>query len=229
MASTEYTIVVTATNSDGSVNATLTLTTSADGGGGGGGGPPSPPTAINGLASTNITSSTLSISWSGGIGTDAYTTFTLNGGLPISAPNEGEGTYTFSGLMPGTEYTVLVTAENSGGSVNASLVINTPVVSSITIAVTQSGEPPWPSGTGIAILASVTDADSNPMIGEVVIMSGSDSTFSTGTDNLDGTYTISVGSAGAGTVNYSASIGNVVSNTIQLQYYDASGDGTGGN
>ena len=109
-----------------------------------------------------------------------------------------------------------------------------PQPASIVLAVTQSGSPPWPTGTGIALTATVTDTNGNPLAGQAVSVTGDDTLVynlneNNSTDNLDGTYTINVGAPGAGTVTYTANIGTLLSNTVSLEYYDNSGDGTGGN
>jgi hypothetical protein len=86
--------------------------------------PPSAPTAITGLASSNITSSAFTVSWSGGTGTGVATTYTLNGSAATPS-SSAAGTATFSGLTSGTEYTVVITATNSSGSVSGNLVVTT--------------------------------------------------------------------------------------------------------
>jgi len=145
--------------------------------------------------------------------------------------------------MASTEYTIVVTATNSDGSVNASLTLTTsadgggggaPEPASIVLAVTQSGEPPWPIGTGIALTATVTDTNGAPLAGQTLSVSGDDGLVynlneNGATDNSDGTYTIYVGAPDAKTVIYTANIGSLLSNTVELVYDGVSGDGTGGN
>jgi len=106
-----YTVTVTAVNLAGSaVSAPLTLTTLA--------GPP-PPTQP--VVSTVVTPTTITATWTGGIGATSYS-YTLNG-TPVtpSIDNGVSGnTATFTGLAATTSYTLVVKPINSSGSVSAS-------------------------------------------------------------------------------------------------------------
>jgi len=88
--------------------------------------PVPPPTAITGLASTNVSSSAFTVSWSGGTGTGVTTSYTLNGSAATPS-SSAAGTATFSGLTASTGYTVVVIATNTAGSVNSSLIVTTTV------------------------------------------------------------------------------------------------------
>ena len=111
-----YTVVVTAANLAGSaVSAPLTLTTLA--------GPP-PPTQP--VVSTVVTPTTITATWTGGMGATSYS-YTLNG-TPVtpSIDNGVSGnTATFTGLAPTTSYTLVVKPINSSGSVSGSESLST--------------------------------------------------------------------------------------------------------
>ena len=88
-----------------------------------------PPSAITGLAVADGTIATtgFDITWSGGRGLGVTTTFTLNGTAATAASAAAPGTASFTGLTPDTEYIVQVIATNSGGSVNSSITLTTPM------------------------------------------------------------------------------------------------------
>ena len=136
---TTYSVVVTATNSLGSTaSAPLTITTT---------GPP--PTAMV-LSSHDVSSSSITVRWTGGDVTTNYAYFLSN----VTNPSEPFNTYgsiqdngiyqksvKYFGLHPSTEYMVTVIAENSGGSVNSA------------INVTTSPAPPDLTPTGLTATA----------------------------------------------------------------------------
>jgi len=111
-----------------------------------------PPTAITGLASTNVSSSAFTVSWSGGSGTGVTTSYTLNGSVGIPS-SSAAGTATFSGLTASTAYTVVVIATNSDGSVNSSLLVTTSANNSVSPvlllkAVNYTGTGAWNDESG---------------------------------------------------------------------------------
>lgn len=83
----------------------------------GGGGKPdkTAPTTPTGLAVTSVTSSSISIKWnpsSDNVGVKGYT-LTINGGSPISVTTLS---YTFTGLLSNTTYTLAVKAFDAAGN-----------------------------------------------------------------------------------------------------------------
>jgi len=119
-ASTTYSVVVTATNSSGSVSSGASSVTTAV----------AIPSAPSGVTASSITSTGFTISWSGSSTATAYT-FTLNGSpVTPSSVSVGGQTATFTGLSPGQTYSVIVTGSNISGS-----------ASSTALSVTTGGAP----------------------------------------------------------------------------------------
>jgi hypothetical protein len=117
--STVYT--VSATNSQGTVRSTITLTVSASGGGGG---VTAPGTPIIGTA-TVVDSTTVSLTFTapasnGGATIDSYTATASPGGAVFTLLQSGSGTFTITGLTTGTAYTFTVKSFNSAGASSAS-------------------------------------------------------------------------------------------------------------
>ena len=116
--STTYSVVVTAFNRHGeSVSSDpLSLTTLA---------PILPPTTPVVSVST-VTASSFTVSWTGGVGATSYA-YTLNGvAVTPSTDNSINGqTATFTGLVALTNYYLIVTAINAGGSTSSTAVVIT--------------------------------------------------------------------------------------------------------
>jgi hypothetical protein len=146
----QYTVKVTATSSGGSVNSSsLPLTTL-----------PLPPSAITGLAESEVTETSFVISWSGGTGTNVTITYALNG-VTTTPSSTGTGTATFTGLTDGTAYEVTVTATNSGGiNIQQSQVTTIPLPPSAITGLTVSDLTEssftitWSGGTGSNVITT---------------------------------------------------------------------------
>ena len=109
-ADTNYTLIVRAVNSSGQTSSTpITITTLK-----------LPPSAVN-LTSSALTYQSFVVSVTGE-GATSYS-YTLNG-FPFT-PQEENGSLTFTGLSPATEYTVVVTAINNGGQTQSSITLTT--------------------------------------------------------------------------------------------------------
>ena len=108
---TLYNVVISAINSGGTtVSASSPVTTLVGG-----------PTAITGVSSSEITSTSIKLSWSGGAGAASYT-YTANN-IPASpSPNNGVSAQnaTFTGLTASTSYSFVITAINDGGNTSSS-------------------------------------------------------------------------------------------------------------
>ena len=113
---TLYTLIVTANNSKGSKSSKqFTVTTRGV-----------PPFLLN-MTSSNITTSSFKISWTGGDGVTAYS-YSMNGSPVI--PHEDKGLLSnyavFNGLLANTTYVIFVTATNTNGTISSQpLVIRT--------------------------------------------------------------------------------------------------------
>lgn len=83
---------------------------------------PSPPTTPVVSVST-VTASSFTANWTGGAGATSYT-YTLNG-VAATPSTSGVGTATFTGLIPLTNYYLIVTAVNSGVSTSSVAVVIT--------------------------------------------------------------------------------------------------------
>jgi hypothetical protein len=79
--------------------------------------PVTAPTTLTSLASSSVTSSGFTVTWSGGSGATSYT-YTLDGATVTPSTNNGVSSRsaTFTGLTPSSTYAVVVTAVNSAGS-----------------------------------------------------------------------------------------------------------------
>ena len=79
--------------------------------------PVTAPTTLTSLASSSVTSSGFTVTWSGGSGATSYT-YTLDGATVTPSTNNGvsSSSATFTGLTQSTTYAVVVTAVNSAGS-----------------------------------------------------------------------------------------------------------------
>ncbi len=138
-AGTSYTLSIGAVNVAGSTAGNVSIITA-----------PSAPTS---LASSEITSTSFKISWSGGLAATSYS-YTLNGSSVTPSVDNGltSGTATFSGLTAGTSYTVLINAVNASGSSSGTLSISTPPGALTALAsseaTTTSFKVSWTGGTG---------------------------------------------------------------------------------
>ena len=114
---TLYNVVISAINSGGTTVSSSSPVTTLVGG----------PTAITGVASSTITSTSISLTWSGGAGATSYTYAANN--IPASAsPDNGVSAQnaTFTGLTPSTSYSFVITAINLGGNtVSSPFVVST--------------------------------------------------------------------------------------------------------
>ena len=113
---TLYTLIITANNSKGSISSKqFTVTTRGV-----------PPFLLN-MTSSNITSSSFKISWTGGDGVTGYS-YSMNGSPVI--PHEDKGLLSnyavFNGLLPNSSYVIFVSATNTNGTITSQpLVIRT--------------------------------------------------------------------------------------------------------
>lgn len=114
---TLYNVVINAINSGGTTVSGSSPVTTLVGG----------PTAITGVASSTITSTSIRLTWSGGAGATSYTYAANN--IPASAsPDNGVSAQnaTFTGLTPSTSYSFVITAINLGGNtVSSPFVVST--------------------------------------------------------------------------------------------------------
>ena len=120
-AATSYTLIITAVNNGGqAVSTPVAITTFST--------PPTTPI----LAQGSITYESFAVSWTGGVRATSYI-YTLNGSPVTPFADNGLTTQValFSGLSAATNYTVVVTAVNNGGS-----------TSSEALAVTTFNTPP---------------------------------------------------------------------------------------
>ena len=105
---TTYTINVTAVigTIESEVSSTLTVISGIN-----------PPSAITNLATSNLTTTGFTLTWSGGANASSYS-YSLNGLVTVPSTDNGvaNNTAIFSGLQPNYNYNVVVTAINSGGS-----------------------------------------------------------------------------------------------------------------
>ena len=99
-----YTIVVTAVNTSGSNSSASSSVSTV-------------PTQPVSLAYSTITTSSFTVTWSGGNGATSYT-YSLNGITTTPSTDNGVSSKlaSFTGLSGGSTYTIVVTAVNSGGS-----------------------------------------------------------------------------------------------------------------
>ena len=128
LGATEYTLVVTAVNNGGRTSsAPLVLTTL-----------PNPPSAPS-VSTSSVTYQSFVASWTGGEGATSYS-YTLNGSAVTPSTDNGliGETATFTDLTGATEYTLVVTAINSGGQTSSPAVLintlsNPPTAPSVTV------------------------------------------------------------------------------------------------
>jgi hypothetical protein len=108
---TTYTVVMTATNTAGSVTSDPFVVTT---------GSPLPfaPTAPNTLAQTETDATGFTISWLGAAGATSYT-FELDGSPVTTIVDPYAKTAAFTGLSSGSSYSVTITAVNSQGSTSS--------------------------------------------------------------------------------------------------------------
>jgi hypothetical protein len=89
---------------------------------------PVPPTPITNVNTTKVTTSSFTVSWSGGVNGMTFT-YSLNG-TPITKNIADNGvdnsSADFSGLTPGTNYNVIVTASNINGTQSGTTSIKLP-------------------------------------------------------------------------------------------------------
>ena len=105
---TEYTLVVTGTNTTGSTDSAATPITTLIS-------PPSTPVVTIG----SIRDTSFIATWTGGLRATSYT-YRLNGDLKTPSTDNGlSGSATFTGLTGSTPYTLVVTATNSTNSTNS--------------------------------------------------------------------------------------------------------------
>jgi len=107
-AGTTYAIIITAVNSFGSTPSSSTSI-------------PTLPSNITNLTSSAITSTSFTLTWSGGTGATSYT-YTNNGSSISSSNDQGVAnkTVSFSGLSAGTTYSIVINATNSSGTTSSS-------------------------------------------------------------------------------------------------------------
>ena len=138
-AGTTYSLSIGAVNLAGSTPGNISITTA--------------PTAPTSLASSEITSTSFKISWSGGLAATSYS-YTLNGSSVTPSINNGVASRnaTFTGLTFGTAYNVSVTAINSSGSSSGTLSVTTapdsPTGLTSSEATTTSFKVSWTGGQG---------------------------------------------------------------------------------
>jgi hypothetical protein len=101
---------------------------------------PVPPTPITNVNTSKVTTSSFTLSWSGGVNGMTYK-YSLNG-TPITTNIVDNGveksSADFSGLTPGTNYSIIVTAENINGTQSGTASIRLPAgptaLTNITVA-----------------------------------------------------------------------------------------------
>ena len=141
---TYYAVIITANNSiipaANNVSDTFNATTT-----------PSQPVS---LASSNISQTGFTVSWTGGLGATSYT-YTLNGSSATPSDNQGVASKyaVFTGLSQGTIYLVIVSAVNVSGSTSSasfsiSTVPSTPVSLTITNVTSTGLRVNWSGGDG---------------------------------------------------------------------------------
>jgi hypothetical protein len=109
-AETTYTVVVTAVNGSLTISSSpITVNTSPD---------RTPPSAITNVSDINRTSSSFTITWTGGDGATSYT-YTLND-QPATPSAVGSNSATFSGLNSDTSYSVVITGLANNGLTTSS-------------------------------------------------------------------------------------------------------------
>jgi len=106
---TAYSVIITSVGSTGLTTASSTFSAMTL------------PSAPSSLVFTNVTSTSFQLSWSGGIGATSYT-YTLtdsSGNLTTTNTSSLLQTATFTGLIAGNTYAVVITAKNSIGSISS--------------------------------------------------------------------------------------------------------------
>ena len=102
---TTYAVIVIATNAFGSTaSASFNVLTT-----------PGQPTSLN---ATNVTSAGFTVNWSGASGATSYT-YTIDGTTKVPTSSTSTSA-TFTGLLAGTSYAIIVTGINTGGSTASS-------------------------------------------------------------------------------------------------------------
>jgi len=159
--------------------------------------------------------------------TDAYSNGiagqTINITDDITTPNtytgtdNGDGTYTFS-VTSSTATTVNYTANNTVTNLSSSSV-SVQYTTDLT-SLTLTGATTVTVNTNATITATVLDATGTAVINDTVTVAGDDSSTYTATNNNDGTYSFSVTSSVATTVNYTASdtTYSLTSNSVAVIY-----------
>jgi sugar lactone lactonase YvrE len=128
---------------------------------------PTPTTPV--ISPSTLTSRTIKITWTGGTNATSYT-FTLNGTVATAAYSMTSSSATFTGLIPGTAYTIVITAVNDMGSAASNSISATTSALAATV-VAGSGSPGITSGTGTAATFNApsrvaTDATGNMYIAD---------------------------------------------------------------
>ena len=89
---------------------------------------PAPPTPITNVNTTKVTTSSFTVSWSGGVNGMTFT-YSLNG-TPITTNIVDNGVENssadFTGLTPGTNYNIIVTASNINGTQSGNTSVKLP-------------------------------------------------------------------------------------------------------
>jgi hypothetical protein len=174
-AGTTYTVVVTAVNGSLSSSSPITVTTTAE---------ETAPSAITNLSNINRTSSSFTVTWSGGDGATSYT-YTLNDQPATPSTDDGvaSNSATFSGLNSDTLYSVVITAVANNGLTTSSESFNcgtdgeppSPITGLTSSSITSSGfTVGWSGGDGATSYRYILD-------GTEVIPSAEDGVTSTAT------------------------------------------------
>jgi hypothetical protein len=123
--------------------------------------------------------------------------------------DNNDGTYTFTASGTGT---VVYTATSGSVTSNSVTVTYRLVPASIVLAQTSF------DGTNLTLTATVTDSNGDAYAGATITINGDDNTSGTATDNNDGTYTFTAIYYGVPIVVYTATDGNITSNSVTVTY-----------
>lgn len=147
---TDYVTIITANNGVDSVQGGPFTATTSPG--------TLVPAPITNIRVLDVTSSSLKITWNGGVLISDYYYFTLNGFISVPTNSYYATNANFIGLLPNTLYTVVITASNGvqteSGSINVTTsgpgVPLSPITNEDTLNITSSGfDVVWSGGDGV--------------------------------------------------------------------------------
>jgi chitodextrinase len=211
--SSSYTFTITAQDAAGNVSlasSPLSVTTPI-------GADTTPPSAPSGLVASNVTDTSVVLSWSASTDNVAVASYTVYNGSAAAATTSGLSA-SVTGLSPGTTYTFAVVAKDTSGNIsNASNSVVVTTTSSYTLTITASsggttspaaGTYSYPSGTTLSVTANpssgytlsawsgAASGTSNPVS---IVMTGNKTLTAAFTAVAPQSVSINVGGAATGT------------------------------